>query len=320
MTKLIAMFKEFKDLQVDQIKDLAHQYGYQVKMEDELLDTDDQDIAVIYGWSSDLTQERLETMPALKWIQKESAGVDAIPLSFRQKEDLLISNMSGIHAQPISEHVFAYILSHYRCMPQMAASQAQGVWSPPDPNLFRSLDDKTILVYGTGNIGIRMAQIGAVLGSRLIGVNTNGRPIEGFDQCIAFGQDKEWACRADIIINAMPLTDLNREYFDLDYFKTMKSSALFINIGRGASVKEADLHQALSDKLIESAYLDVFESEPLSETSPLWQLDNIVITPHITGIVEHFMQESFKIFFPNLQSFLAEGVLVRNQVDPQKGY
>lgn len=315
---ILALNTEFKEFQMEEIKEIAA--DYQVKRRSELTVEDYEAVEIMYAWNKAYTSADLEKFTALKWFQAASAGVDYLPKEITGNPHVQISNMSGIHAVPITESVFGYLLGTGRQLFTSQLQQANSQWVRPAHEKFFSLKDKTLVIFGTGNIGQEIARVAQTFGMTTIGINTNGRPIEHFSETYAMSQSQTVVQNADVIVSALPSTKATFHYFNEAWFSQLKATALFINIGRGQTVDEAAIANALTSGQIAGAYLDVFHTEPLPETSKLWQVENLFITPHITGHISHFAQETYPIFKENLESFIKNGQVTRNVVAKDKGY
>ncbi|KFN91133.1 D-3-phosphoglycerate dehydrogenase [Tetragenococcus muriaticus PMC-11-5] len=182
------------------------------------------------------------------------------------------------------------------------------------------LQDLRILIIGTGKIGQQLASYLNFFDNHPIGINTNGRTIDSFRKTFSLDQLEEQASIADIVINILPLTDDTYHLYNKGFFQNMKESATFINVGRGPSVDTQDLYQALQNNAIAFAAIDVFEQEPLPADHPLWGLENILITPHISGFTPHFQKKFMAVFFENFTTFAKEGELTENEVSLASGY
>lgn len=319
MTKAIILLNtNFKRVQIEEIKSMAP--NYQIKFKDDLKKEDYPNVEIMYGWNKDYRLEDLSDFTQLKWIQAASAGVDYIPKEMTQRSQVQLTNMSGVHAVPITESVFGYLLATGRQLFTSQLNQTHSHWGRPAHESYFSLKEKTLLVYGTGNIGQEIARVAQAFGMNTVGINTNGRAIDNFDETVSLTNSLAAVEKADFIVSTLPATQDTHHYFNQDWFKHMKSTALFINIGRGQTVEEAALIMALSKGHIAGAFLDVFHTEPLPESSELWKTANLLITPHITGHVAHFAKETFPIFKENLESYLKTGTLSRNIVAKDKGY
>lgn len=319
MTKpIIALYRNLKTEHVNKIREIAS--DYLVKTQDELSERDFEAIEIILGWNYAWQEEEIAKMHALKWIQNDTAGMDSLPEVLRHSQTIKLSNMSGIHADSIAQSVFAFLLSYYRGFFQALMDQFKANWNKTYVDNVLQTNDKVILLFGTGALSCRIAELAQQFGMVVYGINTDGRSVEHFDKTFKTEDWLEVIGEVDVVINTMPLTDQTRDFFNTKLFEAMSSDALFINVGRGESVVEEDLIRALDNKTIAGAYLDVARVEPLPADNPLWQTDNLVITPHISGIVEHFRDAVFNVFTENLQQYLADGTLAKNQFNRTKNY
>lgn len=267
------------------------------------------DIDVILGWNA-IGAQIIAQPNQVKFVQAMSAGVDYLPLTEFAKQGIQLANVSGIHAEAIAEYVIAGILGFAHGLFPVSKS-----WNRQTDHLW-SLQDTNAVVYGTGHIGTLIAKHLRQFGVKVTGVDRHGVAKPEFD---AVTTDKMVARHADIVVNVMPLTNETHDYFDADFFKQLENQPLFVNVGRGPSVDEAALIQAL-DRQLKGAVLDVFNQEPLPDTSPLWQLPNVWITPHISGQVTHLRQQVADIFLPNVAQLEKTGTLNSHQVNLSAGY
>jgi len=254
----------------------------------------------------------------LKWIHSFSAGMDRVLTPEVLKSQIILSNSSGIHATPIAEHVLAFILIFTRRFRVALKNQQQKIWSR-DQDL-TELRDKTVLVVGLGNIGTEIARLASCFGAKVIGIkqNANNKP-DFVSKAYTVNQLEGILPKADFVILCLPLTSRTHRLFNMKKFKLMKKSAVLINIGRGALVNEKELIEALDKKIIRGAGLDVTEEEPLSDKSKLWEMENVVITPHHSGWSEKYMDRAIDLFCVNLKAYLANQP-PPNLVDKTKGY
>lgn len=323
MTTLLAL----KSFRTEQAKFLKHNYPeLQILMPDQVTSTNLAQINILYGYQHGQVAhaqllERILALPnmQLKWIQSLSAGVDAMPFAELKAHHILLTTASGTHMQSIAQNVFGYLLYFERGLKQALQAQAQRHYGI-DANQVANLNDKTILIFGTGHIGQMIAKIAHAFEMHVLGVNHSGRAVAGFDDIRTDQTYDTILDQADYIVNIMPLTEATHHFFDASFFGKLTNQPIFINVGRGPSVDEGALVTALNQEKIKAAALDVFETEPLSIDSKLWNFPNVLITPHTSGYVEHFKQAYFKVFEPNLVQFMKDGTLVRNQVDLERKY
>ncbi|MGN7177001.1 D-2-hydroxyacid dehydrogenase [Cytobacillus sp. SAFR-174] len=274
---------------------------------------------VIAGWKKELKEMVLEGDSKLRWFQSWSAGVDSLPLAEMESQDIQITSANGVHANPISETIFALMLGLTRKIHTYVKNQQGKVWHHSGLKL--EIHNKTIGLIGAGAIGKETARIAQAFGMKVIGVRHSGKSEEYFDEMYTSGQLNDVLPQCDYVVVTLPLTQETRQLFRSEQFALMKDSSFFINIGRGEIVKERDLIDALQNGVIAGAGLDVFEKEPLSEDSPLWELDNVIVTPHTAGSTEHYTRRVIEdIFIPNLKEYITNGIPGINLVDYQKGY
>ncbi|MDA5388674.1 NAD(P)-dependent oxidoreductase [Loigolactobacillus backii] len=279
-----------------------------------------QQVTIVLGWEQQLGERLLHlTDSKLKWVQTYSAGVDDLPLDELRQKGVLVSNVSGIHAEPIAESVFGMLLFATRGFKLAVDQQAQHVWHRPS-DTFDLVAGKQFLIYGTGHIGKRVAELAQQFKMQTIGVNHDGHAVNHFNQTTDDQGGRAYLKTADVILNIMPLTETTRNLFDASYFKQVKRQPIFINAGRGPSVVTADLITALQTGQLGFAALDVVNPEPLPKSSPLWLLPNVLLTPHISGVFPEYGQAVLQIFMKNLATFLKTGNLELNQVNLERGY
>lgn len=317
MTKYILTTRSFRDEFIRQAKEIAPEYQFFSK--EDITDSFDwQKVVITIGWQKEWEEKLLFPKTSLKWIQSISAGVDTLPLKKLDEYNILLSNASGIHAQSITDHLLAVLFMKTRGLFEAIEQQQKKNWYTSEN--FCNLEDLRILIVGTGRIGQRLAKSLSFFGCHPIGINTNGRKIDYFDETHSLVELAHQTQKADVVINILPLTEDTHHLFDEEFFNLMKPSGTFINVGRGASVDTEAIYQALKNQTIAFAALDVFEEEPLPEDHPLWDLTNILITPHISGYTPHFQRAFMPIFLENLANFNEKNTLVRNMVNVKTGY
>lgn len=278
-------------------------------------------IDIIYGWHPTIGPAVLQDPKnAVRWIQTPSAGVDYLPLDWLKEHHVLLSNASGVYSAAIAESTIGYLLYFLRGFNEAVKNQAGHFWQQPDRNDLHSLSSQKVVIYGTGSIGQAIAKLLNGFGNQPYGVNRSGHPVAGFQQTVSLEHDAEVLTDADIVINDMPATAATTHYFDQAYFDRLNGLRVFVNVGRGNAVDTHALMHALLYQEVLHAALDVFETEPLPRDSKLWDYPNVLITPHQTGFSVANNRPIFDLFFKNLTSFLADGSLTVNQVDPAKGY
>lgn len=322
--KGIWLLQKMKPKHLEKVKEIAPDYEIIEDWGDELaLDYPAEKIDIIYGWDKGKTQEvnilEIENS-RLKWIQLSSAGADYMDLETLEKSGIVLTNASGIHSVPITESVFGMLLAHGRKIKKSIINQAQHTWGENDDSSLMELSGKTMMIVGTGHIGKEVGRIAKAFNMKTIGINRSGRDVEHMDKIYRQPDLVANVGEADIVVNILPLTPETKHFFNEKIFSQMKEGTVFINVGRGPSVKTEDLIAALGKGKIAFAGLDVFETEPLEEKSPLWDRKDVLITPHISGSAEHYNTRLFEIFEPNLKAFVKGKELPQNVVDYEKKY
>ncbi|MFB5763339.1 D-2-hydroxyacid dehydrogenase [Paenibacillus medicaginis] len=270
---------------------------------------------ILLGWPKGYEEAALDPESPLRWVQTRSAGVDMLPLELLEDKNIMLTNASGVHAIPITEMIFGFLLSHTRYMHTAGKQQLQQVWKKTELNTLGELHGKTMLIAGVGEIGSETARIAKAFGLKVTGMRRSGRDVPHVHKMYTMGGLQEAVAEADIVVNLLPLTDETLHIFDEKVFAAFKPGMFFVNVGRGPTVKTSALIQALQNGQIRFAGLDVFEEEPLPAGHPLWTMDNVLITPHIAGDTERYDERVFDIFLENLKAYTAGRELPRNLVD-----
>lgn len=259
--------------------------------------------------------------PHLRWFQQWEAGID-----WMQREmpfaapGLVVTTASGIHAVPIAEHVFGMLLAFGRMLPASLRAQARHEWLDRERGRYFELAGETLLVVGMGVVGTRVAALGAALGMRVLGVRRGGgEPPPGVELVAGPERLGELLPQAKAVVLVLPATAATRGLLGERELGLMRRDAYLINVGRGATVDEAALVRALREGRIAGAGLDVFAEEPLPVGSPLWDLENVIVTSHCAGSTPRYNERAMALFLSNLEA-LAAGRPLRNVADPARGY
>jgi phosphoglycerate dehydrogenase-like enzyme len=267
--------------------------------------------------------ELLAAGPEIRWIQAYSAGVErCVAVPALHERGILLTNMQRIAGPVMAEHVLAFLLAYARALPFYIPERTAARWTrePPPPNRMITLEGKTLLVVGLGGIGAEVARRAHALGMRVIATRASGR--EGPDYVSYVGLPDELlklAAEADFVVNTTPLTPATTGVFDAKFFAAVKPGAFFVNVGRGRSVVQNDLIAALRSGRLGGAGLDVTDPEPLPADSPLWQLPNVIITPHVSANSDVGDEARFAIGIENLRRYVA-GEKMLSVVDVAQGY
>jgi phosphoglycerate dehydrogenase-like enzyme len=276
------------------------------------------EVEIVAGW---ISHELLRPAHKLRWFQEWGAGVDWV---MRYPDvaamDFVLTNVSGVHAIPISEHIMAYLLAFARGLPQAVRAQDQRVWRSLGRHELFELAGKTMLLIGVGAIGKRTAEIASALGMRVLGIRRN--PEQPAPHVAAmYGPDQllEVLPQADFVVLTIPLSPATQGMIGERELRVMRPTSYLINIGRGGTIQQEALIQALREGWIAGAGLDVFTPEPLPEDSPLWELDNLILTAHYSGYTPRYDERAIAIFLDNLRRYQA-GEPLHNVVDKAAGY
>jgi len=258
-----------------------------------------------------------------RWIHVGSAGVNECLADRRiAAGEVLVTNMQRVFGPPIAEHVIGMTFYLARNFHRYTDLQRAARWNQQAiaQDRHMELQGKTMLVIGLGGIGTAVAERAHALGMAIIATRNSGRSGPDFVEYVGLANEAaDLAARADVVVNAAPLTPETEGMFDAAFFARMKPTAYFINIGRGSQVKQADLIAALEQNKIAGAGLDVADPEPLPADHPLWATPNIFITPHVSSFSDLRMERFWIVMRENLRRYVA-GDKVFSVVDVKRGY
>ncbi|MFC5648578.1 D-2-hydroxyacid dehydrogenase [Paenibacillus solisilvae] len=279
-----------------------------------------QEAEVIFGWDAKVKEVALQEGTKLRWVQSWSSGIDSLPLELLEKRGILLTDASGVHARSVSETAVAMMMGLSRGIAAAVRNQQTRVWE--SPKSLAELNGGTVAIVGAGEIGREVARLARAFDMRVIAVRRSGRSMSEADIVYDVARLDDALREADYVVNILPLTNETEHLFHAERFAVMKSSAYFINVGRGATVRTADLLEALNKGVIAGAGLDVFEQEPLPADHPLWAMPNVILTPHNAGgMTVRNTERLAKLFVSNLAIYLSgETANLRNLVDYKKKY
>lgn len=247
-----------------------------------------------------LSSSSLETATSLEWIQSTFAGTNRYDHSYLDEHGITLTNASGVHAIPIAEHVFGYMLQFERNLTRAVRQQEKHVWERWRGS---ELNEKTIGIIGVGAIGTRIAELADAFGMRVLGIKKHPDTYPSVVNEI-HGPDGLYEVleSSDYVVVSCPLTDETRGLIGRDELSAMKSTGILVNIARGEIVDESALERALHWGIIGGAALDTFATEPLPSSSPLWDFSNVIITPHVSGTTPKYMLRLADIFEEHYRS------------------
>ena len=255
----------------------------------------------------------LASADRLEWVHSSWAGVDHLCRP-QLRRDYTLTNSKGMFGPLISEYVMTYVFALERQVFRMRDNQLKKHWQPL---AYRPSTDIRLGIVGLGSIGRHLASTARHYGVAVTGLNRSGKPCDAVSKVYTADDFAGFLKGLDYVVLTLPATPQTRHLVNADTLKLMQRSAVLINIGRGNSINEADLVEALRNGVISGAVLDVFEQEPLASKSPLWSLPNVYITPHMSAI--SFPDEIARVFIENYQRHLRHEPLM-HVVDFELGY
>jgi phosphoglycerate dehydrogenase-like enzyme len=263
--------------------------------------------------------------PTLRWVHTGTAGVGALLYPEMRTADVILTNSAGIHAPPIADTVMGMILHFARGLNHVVRAQARSVWDTTpferaiDGSIFE-LAGATLGLIGLGGIGNEVATRAIALGMHVSAVRRSDAPgPEGVTMLRGDDALRQLLEASDVVLVALPSTDATRGLLDRTALEKLGRNAILINVSRGDIIDEDALIDVLREDRIRGAALDVFRIEPLPPESPLWQLPNVLITPHISGTTPRFWEREAALILDNIARYLSSKPL-RNVVDKQAGY
>ncbi|MCS5422116.1 MULTISPECIES: NAD(P)-dependent oxidoreductase [Psychrilyobacter] len=299
---LTGAFK-YEEQQLQKIKSLGYDIIF---IQDERLplkiDVSEIDIVVCNGLFlyNDITKFK-----NLKFIQLTSAGMDRVPLDYIKKHNIKIETARGVYSTPMAEWVILKILEIYKKSDEFYKSQAKKEWKKQRELL--ELTDKTASIIGFGNVGNEIAKRLKAFDVNVVAVDIRDLDVskEAFiDEAYKIQEIDKALIKSDIIILTLPLTEETKHLINKKRLRLMKNSSILINVSRGGVIDEELLIEGLKSKQIMSAALDVFVEEPLSKENELWNLENIIITPHNSFVSDKVSERLFKVIIQNLEGCL----------------
>jgi phosphoglycerate dehydrogenase-like enzyme len=248
-----------------------------------------------------LSSQVLESAKRLKWIQALGTGVDNLIDQAALRKDVIVTNVRGIHGAPVSEAALAAMLALARGLPRAIRAQDERQWRRFPAQL---LHDKTVGIFGIGQIAEALAPKCKAFGMRVVGVTSAPRNIAGFDRMHRREELAQVVGDFDFFVLLTPLTAATRNSIDAKIFAAMKPTSFLINLARGGVVDEPALIEALNNKRIAAAALDVFSHEPLPVDHPFWSMPNVIITTHQGGFCDVYIDYALPTVETNMACFL----------------
>jgi phosphoglycerate dehydrogenase-like enzyme len=276
----------------------------------DLLATNDREMAarvigqaeVLIGHHFQFDNHMLERAPNVRWIQSLTTGTDAILKLAALRSDVTVTSTRGMHGPQMSELVFLQMLALLRDFPRLQRNQAQARWERwPQPLLW----GKTVVIVGVGAISEALAPRCQAFGMKVYGVSGANRRPPGFDGMFQRTELHAAAAMADFLVLIVPLSPQTENLIDAQVLAAMRPGAYLINVARGGVLDEAALLEALRERRIAGAALDVFREQPLPPDHPLWRAEHVIVTPLIGGMSDVYLDQAYPIVRDNLQHYLA---------------
>lgn len=244
----------------------------------------------IDGCEAVVTFEYYDVFLECEWIHSIQAGVDRFPEADLREADVTLTNSTGIHGDAIGETVAGYVLALARRLHEHIAAQERTEWSQPAWDDAWTVAGETACVVGLGGLGRGIVDRLSGLGLDVIGVRRTPTPEPGVRRIYTPANLHDAVSEARFVVLAVPLTDATRGLIDRDVFDAMREDAYLVNVARGGVVDQPALVDALESDAIAGAALDVFETEPLPSSSPLWGMEEVIVTPHCGAFTRQYYE------------------------------
>jgi phosphoglycerate dehydrogenase-like enzyme len=275
------------------------------------------DALFVYDFLSTAVPDAWHGADKLRWLHIASAGVDPVLFPELRDSDVVLTNSRGVFDDPIAEYVLGVILAFAKDFAGSLRLQDQGRWQHRETERIAGTH---ALVMGTGPIGRAIARMLRAAGLSVAGIGRRAREDDpDFGTVHASDRLTEHLPSADYVVAVAPLTEQTKGIFNADAFASMKSTARFVNVGRGELVVTGDLIEALRSGQLAGAALDVFDTEPLPSDSPLWSMPDVLLSPHMSGDFIGWRNTLVEVFADNFRRWTA-GQPLRNVVDKTLGY
>lgn len=289
----------YSDDQVQQIRGLCCNVDHIQYETDKVEHPEKYDAVICNGL---FLHNNIEDFSRLKYIQLTSAGYDRVPMEYIKAHGIEIHNARGVYSIPMAEWTVLKTLELYKNSRTFYKNQSDAVWEKQRD--LAELCGKTVTILGCGSIGTEAAKRFKAFGVHITGVDLFEPAGQYYDEFVHVSRLKDVLERTDVLVLTLPLTDDTYHLIDARCFELMKSNALLVNISRGKVVDETALITILQVAKIGGAALDVFEEEPLDKSSPLWKMDNVIITPHNSFVGDGNQERMFEVIINNLKKWV----------------
>lgn len=274
--------------------------------------TDPADAEIVLG-APNVIRDALPNLSRVKWIQSIYAGVEPL-VDPSQRRDYVLTNARDVFGEPMSEYVFGYLLFLEKRMLERIQSQQAHQWQRTEPGMLRG---KTIGLLGVGSIGAHLAETAKHFGMKVHGYTRSSETSTQVDRYFHGDDLLQFAKGLDYVVSVLPRVKETDKLVDAAFLNALPSHAVFVNVGRGNSVDEAALVNALKEGKLAAAILDVFEKEPLPPDHPFWDTPNLYMTYHTSAI--SYPNDLVRVFFENYNLYI-QGKPLKYVVDFEQGY
>lgn len=303
MRLLMANTRGFKPEMYAAFEDLGFELVYLGGTEEKQYDMDFSDIDAVICYRF-FCYNDIRQFTSLKYIHTTSAGIDHMPLAYIREKGIRLINARGVFSAPMAEFALGGVLQIYKNALSFRKKQQNHFWRQEFP--LRELDGKAVTLLGAGSIASETAKRFAAMGCIVTGLCRHPAPTEHFDRVLSINELDQILPESDIVILALPLTGETRHLFDASRFARMKRGSVFVNMARGPITDTAALLGAFQDGTLSGAVIDVFEEEPLPPDSPLWDVENLILTPHNSFAGEFNVRRMFRVVYDDTVRWLDE--------------
>ncbi len=270
--------------------------------------------SVRFAGTQDFPRAALLESETVKWVSVGGSGTDH--LRDWQTDRVTVTNSAGVAADMMAEYALGALLYFNLDFPGFRAGQSRKTWIAGQVT---PIEGQRVLILGLGQTGLAVARRAKAMGMQTIGVRARPQPTEAVDQVYGMEALPQLWPQADAIVICVPLLSSTRGLVDRGAIAALKPGAVLVDVSRGGVVDQVALAEALGSGALKGAALDVFETEPLPESSPFWTMENVIVTPHCSSVYEGWALKSVAMFCDNLRRYRAGAPLV-NVVDPARGY
>ena len=286
------------DEQLNDLAKLGHSIIF-MQNESDALPCDYAEVEGVIG-NGLFLHHQIEKFVNLQYIQLTSVGFDRVPMDYVKANGIIINNARGVYSVPMAEFAISGVLQLYKKCQFFYEKQKNNIWEKHRGVL--ELYDKSVCIIGCGNVGTECAKRFNAFGCKVFGVDLFTREDSEYERIYPLSDIDNCLSKADIVVLTLPLTEETRHMMNEERFNLMKDKSVLVNIARGAVVDENALLKALDNKLL-GAVLDVFEQEPLEENNPLWDKENVIITPHNSFVGDGNAKRLEKVIKENIKNY-----------------